>query len=124
MSVSKVILMLSGLLSGATLAKEWDDKCTHLYMKNIEIKAKLLLCLISACHVISLQWLEAVAAQEDTSFNWPAESNYLPPMPHDVTVRKEECEPNLDRSTLFTDLEFWIFDEEQVWLGSLTHCIS
>ncbi|KAI8148727.1 hypothetical protein BJV82DRAFT_652997 [Fennellomyces sp. T-0311] len=98
---------------GVILAKEWDSKCTHLYMKKIEIKAKFFLCLISARHVISLEWLETAVAQDDVSFQLPIESDYLPQIPNDVSLRKEDCEPNSARSTLFTGLDFWIFDKEQ-----------
>ncbi|KAI9243618.1 hypothetical protein BDA99DRAFT_530106, partial [Phascolomyces articulosus] len=98
---------------GIILNKEWDETCTHIYMKNIEIKAKLFLCMTSAKRIISNRWLEAFESQEDGSFVWPDESDYLPSIPRDLSISKEDCEPKPQRGSLFLNVEFWIFDKDQ-----------
>ena len=102
-------------LLGIVLTKEWDESCTHLYMKNIEIKAKLFLCLTSAKRVISIKWLEALSDQNDGTFTWPDESNYLPHIPSSINnIMKGDFEPKPERTTLFSNLEFRMFDRDQV----------
>ncbi|KAI7848998.1 hypothetical protein BDC45DRAFT_521706 [Circinella umbellata] len=99
---------------GILLTKEWDETCSHLYMKNIEIKAKFFLCLTSGKRIISLQWLKALLDQNDGTFTWPNESNYLPPIPGNINnIKKEDCEPKPERGSLFSNLEFRIFDKDQ-----------
>ncbi|KAG2223398.1 hypothetical protein INT45_002893 [Circinella minor] len=70
-----------------------------------------------ACHakrIISIQWLKALLDQNDGTFTWPDESNYFPPIPSSISnIKKEDCEPKPERGSLFSNLEFRIFDKDQ-----------
>ncbi|KAI9499325.1 hypothetical protein BDB00DRAFT_796336 [Zychaea mexicana] len=107
-AVAKLVCQL-----GVLLTKEWNDTCSHLYMKRIEIVSKLFLCMTSAKRIISMGWLEAMASQDDARFAWPIEADHLPPIPKDINLTKKDFEPKPKRATLFAGLEFWIFDKYQ-----------
>ncbi|KAI7886920.1 hypothetical protein K492DRAFT_233122 [Lichtheimia hyalospora FSU 10163] len=98
---------------GIQLKKEWDNDCTHLYMKEIDDTANFTLCLIHAKPIISLAWFEALIEMGKTiEFTWPSANDYLPPIRKECkNVQPEQCLPNDRRASLFEGLEFWFFDE-------------
>ncbi|KAI9317986.1 hypothetical protein BX666DRAFT_2134438, partial [Dichotomocladium elegans] len=96
---------------GILLKREWDEHCTHLYMKEIDDTAKFFLCLIHARPIISEKWFDAILSIPEEDFTWP-NGDYLPVIKRGYDIQPEECEPNPRRSTLFNDLDFLFFDAQ------------
>lgn len=100
--------------TGFHLSKQWTDECTHLCTETLAPTEVLAKCLLQNKRVISSEWLQQLDPENDDNFKWP-EGPCLPEETVDSNLIKPyECTPNRERRTLFADLHFLIFDENQV----------
>ncbi|KAL0075122.1 hypothetical protein F4703DRAFT_1935280 [Phycomyces blakesleeanus] len=106
-------LLEAGARLGFHITKDWDDNCTHLYVKEIRFTHKLIQCLVQLKPVVSTSWLAEFVS--DTSTVFPDFEKHIPPLSSDFPLT--QCAPNflpsVNRTWIFNGLIFYIFGKEQ-----------
>ncbi|KAG0163410.1 hypothetical protein DFQ30_000218, partial [Apophysomyces sp. BC1015] len=100
---------------GFKITKDWEIRCTHLYAVTIRMSLKVVYCLLGARPIISKEYLETIRNTKDDGFHMPTDS-MLPPI--DSSFQGAYGEPDFTpqpyRQTLFSDIEFVLFEEVQL----------
>ncbi|KAI9028810.1 hypothetical protein CLU79DRAFT_736193 [Phycomyces nitens] len=98
---------------GFRITKDWDDSCTHLYVKEIRFTHKLIQCLVQLKPVVSSSWLAELMS--DSSKTFPDFESNAPPLSSDfpMTHTAPNFLPLDQRTRVFNGLIFYIFGKDQ-----------